>query len=94
MALSAGDAMAETGLAGALQVATEEAFGEFPNETARQTTATFNNMLASTIINYFKAHAEIHIKTTDAGLQQYLLLDVLTDTAGPEETKTLTDVLR
>jgi hypothetical protein len=93
MALDAGNALAETGLAGALQVATAATFGEFPNEVSRGDTAKFYDMLASTIINYFKANAEIKIKTTDTGLQQYLIGAVPTDTDGPTIIKTLTDVL-
>ncbi len=92
MALDPGNAIVGSGLAGALQTATEAAFGEFPTETARENTAKFNDMLATTIINYFKANAEIKIKTTDVGLQRDSDFGHL-DTLGPNTDKTLTDVL-
>jgi len=59
MALIAGDALDGTDLAGALQTATEAEFGEFKSKESKENTAKFNNMLATTIIEYIKQHAEV-----------------------------------
>lgn len=93
MALEAGSALNNTGLAGALQAASQATFGDFKDEASRQNSAAFNDMLATVIIDYFKANAEIKIKTTDTGLQTYLVGMVVTDTTGPTADKTLTNVL-
>lgn len=93
MALEAGSALNNTGLAGALQTASQVTFGEFKDEASRQNAAKFNDMLAAVVIDYFKANAEIKIKTSDASLQTYLVGAVVTETTGPTADKTLTNVL-
>ena len=59
MALSAGNALANEGLAGAIQTEMEAAFGEFPSREAEENTAKFNDALAKAIVNYITANAEV-----------------------------------
>lgn len=91
--LDAGDALSETGLAGVLQTAMRTAFfgsEDYPSEAAKQQTALFNNALAVSLIDYFKANMEVVIKTTDIGLQQEFNGLILQDTAAPTSEKILT----
>ena len=70
--LEIGDALEETGLAGALQVATRETMfkdKKFPSSDSERTMAKYHDMLAKVLIEYFKENSEIAIKPLDIGLQ-------------------------
>ena len=88
-----GDALEETGLAGALQVATRDTMfknNKFPSSDSERTLAKYHDMLAKVLIEYITANADVVIKTTDVGLQTVGLVP----TEGPLTDVTLVNALR
>lgn len=87
MALSAGDALAGTGLAGALYSAFDTEF-EIPRRAVRPV-QRMCDMLAGVIVTYFKANGDVHITVADGGLQRVAGVD----TDPPGGTKVLSGAI-
>lgn len=92
MALSGGNAEANTGLAGALYTALEGQFGPFSEED-QDSLFPFCDKLGEAIVGYVVTNAEVavSVKTTDTGLQTSTTVG--TATGGPAADKTITGTI-
>lgn len=64
MALSVGEALLGTGLAGAIHDAGEAEFGPFFNKDTRLNSARYSEVLAKAIIEYLVANTEVNTTVT------------------------------
>jgi len=91
--LEIGDALEETGLAGALQTATRDTMfknKKFPSSDSERTLAKYHDMLAKVLIEYITANTDVVIKPGDVGLQTVGMVP----TEGPLTEVTLLAALR